>query len=107
MFDDKEWCSENFVHHRNIKMANEVRKQLAEVCQRVKVPLKSCGQDTTAIRKCVSIGMFKNAAELCADGTYRAVSRVYYLMTHPSQYLIALLITQGETLEVASFPIAN
>ncbi|KAG1714843.1 ATP-dependent RNA helicase DHX33 [Nymphon striatum] len=83
----KEWCKENYIHHRNIKMAIEVKKQLVEVCQNVKIPLKSCGQDTIPIRKCFATGMLKNTAEICPDGTYVALDTHYKTSIHPSSCL--------------------
>ena len=46
----QEWCRENFINHRNVKHAVEVRKQLRELCVRASLPLQSCGHDFTTIR---------------------------------------------------------
>lgn len=54
--------------------ASEVRKQLSEICQRNDIPLKSCGQSTELVRKCLISGYFMNIAELQRDKKYVLVS---------------------------------
>lgn len=83
----KEWCRENFINLRNLKHAVEVRKQLRELCVRAGLPLQSCGHDFTAIRKCLTQGLFTNAAELQCDGSYLTLDRKQTVAIHPSSCL--------------------
>ncbi|XP_072041884.1 ATP-dependent RNA helicase DHX33-like [Amphiura filiformis] len=84
---NKQWCFENFVHVRNMRQAVEVRQQLRTLCVRQHIPLKSCGQDTTSIRKCLVQGLFMNSAELQRDGTYLTLDRKQTVTIHPSSCL--------------------
>ncbi|KAK6182959.1 hypothetical protein SNE40_010524 [Patella caerulea] len=84
---NKQWCQENFINNRNMKTAMDVRKQLREICQRLELPLKSCGQDMTCIRKCMTIGYFMNAAELQATGEFITLSTRKPVSIHPSSAL--------------------
>lgn len=52
------WCHENFLNHRNLKYALEVRKQLHQVCQRNNVTLVSCNQDMDALRRYIYVFLF-------------------------------------------------
>ncbi|XP_041978610.1 ATP-dependent RNA helicase DHX33 isoform X2 [Aricia agestis] len=58
----KQWCKENYVHHKNIANACDIRRQLLEVCRRLNMPLASCGTDTDQILKCLMSGLFTNVA---------------------------------------------
>lgn len=84
---NKKWCTDNFVHHRNLLMAVEVRKQLSELCKHVGIPLKSCGQDTARVRKCLAYGLFLNAAELQREGGYNTLDTRQRVAIHPSSCL--------------------
>lgn len=85
---NREWCMENFINQRNMKTATEVRKQLHDICVRMDFPIKSCGNDSTTIRKCLAYGFFMNAAELQKDGSeYTSLSSRKTVSIHPSSVL--------------------
>ncbi len=84
---NKDWCHENFVNMRNMKNAMDVRRQLHEICVKQKLPLKSCGRDTTAIRKCLTVGFFMNTAELQKEGQYISLASRKGVAIHPSSCL--------------------
>ncbi|XP_071078637.1 ATP-dependent RNA helicase DHX33-like isoform X1 [Haliotis cracherodii] len=84
---NKDWCRENFINMRNMKTALEVRRQLRDIVQRQQLPIQSCGQDTTAIRRCLSTGFFMNAAELQRTGDYITLSVRKTVSIHPSSAL--------------------
>lgn len=67
------WCFENYVNYRNLLYAMEVRKQLAELCERMNIPLKSCGTVTIPVRKCLLAGLFLSVAEYQREGHYLTV----------------------------------
>lgn len=50
----KTWCQENFINNRNITYASEVRKQLAEICQRLQLEFSSCGNDFDQVHRRIS-----------------------------------------------------
>ena len=43
------WCYENFLNSRNLRTAQDVRKQLREICVRLDLSINSCGRETTPI----------------------------------------------------------
>lgn len=84
---NKQWCQENYIHMRNMKQVLDVRKQLREICVQQELPLQSCGQDTTRLRRCLTTGFFMNAAELQREGEYISLSSRKPITIHPSSAL--------------------
>lgn len=84
---NKEWCHENFINIRNMRLAMEVRKQLRGICCNLELPIESCGQDMAAIRKCLAFGFFMNAAELQKEGEFISLSSRKPVSIHPSSSL--------------------
>lgn len=41
----KVWCHENYLNGRNLTYANEVRKQLSDICKRQDLEFSSCGKN--------------------------------------------------------------
>lgn len=70
----KVWCHENFLHHRNLEYATEVRQQLAALAKRANLEKASCGTNTEQLRKALLEGLYDNLAELQRDQTYITVS---------------------------------
>ena len=51
-----QWCYENFIQHRSMKRARDVRDQLERLCERVEIELQTT-KDTVLIRKVrISVG---------------------------------------------------
>lgn len=73
----KVWCHENFLHHRNLEYAAEVRQQLATLAERANLEKASCGTNTEQLRKALLEGLYDNLAELQRDQTYITVSSFY------------------------------
>lgn len=73
----KVWCHENFLHHRNLEYATEVRQQLATLAERANLEKASCGTNTEQLRKALLDGLYDNLAELQRDQTYITVSSFY------------------------------
>lgn len=48
-----QWCYENFLQHRSLKRARDVRDQLAGLMARVEIDLVSGAGDTVGIRKVI------------------------------------------------------
>lgn len=57
-----------------MRLALEVRKQLRGICVKLELPIESCGQDFSVLRKCLAFGFFMNAAELQKEGEFISVS---------------------------------
>ena len=50
-----QWCYENFIQHRSMKRARDVRDQLMNLMDRVEIEIVSCGDDSVAIRNYVLV----------------------------------------------------
>ncbi|KAI7878861.1 P-loop containing nucleoside triphosphate hydrolase protein [Lichtheimia hyalospora FSU 10163] len=81
---DPEWCRENFINMRNMKIALDVRNQLIQFCERLGIPpTTSCGTDTDQVLKCFLTGFFQNTALLQPDGSYKSVAGSQLVKIHP------------------------
>ena len=81
---DIEWCKENFINIRNVKIALEVREQLVRFCERLDIPSQtSCGTETESVIKCFLTGFFQNTALLQPDGSYKSVTGNQTVKIHP------------------------
>lgn len=82
------WCRDNFVQHRSLKRAQEVRRQLLNIMDRHKLDIVSCGRATIRVQKAICSGFFRNAAKKDPQEGYRTIidSQVVYI--HPSSSLI-------------------
>lgn len=75
--EDQQWCYENFVNHRALKSADNVRQQLARIMARFN--LKLCSTDFNSrdyyvnIRKAMLAGYFMQVAHLERTGHYLTV----------------------------------
>lgn len=85
----KVWCHDNFLHHRNLEYAVEVRHQLAALADRANLERASCGTSTDRLRKALLEGLHDNLAELQRDQTYVTVSSKQPVSIHPSSTLHA------------------
>ncbi|KAI9563591.1 hypothetical protein GHT06_011055 [Daphnia sinensis] len=84
---NRNWCFENFVNYRNLLYAVEVRKQLAELCERTNIPMKSCNPQTEPIRRCLLAGLFLSVAEYQREGHYLTLGSRQTVTIHPSSVL--------------------
>ncbi|KAI8997091.1 P-loop containing nucleoside triphosphate hydrolase protein [Pilobolus umbonatus] len=81
---DLEWCRDNFINNRNMKVAMDVRDQLIRFCERIDIdPNRSCGTDTDTVLKCFLTGFFQNTALLQPDGSYKSVAGSQLVKIHP------------------------
>ncbi|KAI7903027.1 P-loop containing nucleoside triphosphate hydrolase protein [Cokeromyces recurvatus] len=81
---DIEWCRENFINNRNMKIAMEVRDQLIRFCERIDMdPNSTCGGETDNVLKCFLTGFFQNTALLQPDGSYKSVAGSQVVKIHP------------------------
>lgn len=52
------WCYENFIQHRALQRARDVREQLQGLLERVELEEKSCEGGDEPIRKAITSGFF-------------------------------------------------
>lgn len=63
------WCFENFIQHRSMNRARDVREQLVKLMDRVEIVITSDASNGIAIRKAITAGYFYNTARfvMCTD----------------------------------------
>jgi len=89
--DDSQWCWENFINHRTMKSADNVRSQLARIMRKYNLPLTSTDFNSkdyyTNIKRCLCTGFFMQAAHLERAGQYLTVKDSQLVSLHPSSCL--------------------
>jgi len=88
---DQTWCYENFINHRSLKAASNVRLQLSRIMQRFNLELKSTefssSQYYVNIRRALLVGFFMKVAHLEKNGNYLTVKDNQVVALHPSTCL--------------------
>ncbi|RUS74189.1 hypothetical protein EGW08_018057 [Elysia chlorotica] len=82
-----QWCYENYIQHRSMKRARDVRDQLEGLLERVEIELTSNPTDTIAIRKAITAGYFYHTVRLSKGGQYKTVKSQQTVMVHPNSCL--------------------
>lgn len=86
--EDAGWCRQNFINHRTMKSAEDVRKQLGRIMQRFEIPLISTDFESKEyyvnIRKALVAGFFMQVAHLERTGHYLTVKDNQAVSLHPS-----------------------
>ncbi|KAL5012827.1 hypothetical protein ScPMuIL_011378 [Solemya velum] len=82
-----QWCYENFIQHRSMKRARDVRDQLEGLVERVEIEMTSNPSDTIAIRKAITAGFFYHTARLDKSGNYKTVKHHQTVLVHPNSSL--------------------
>ncbi|VDL75250.1 unnamed protein product [Nippostrongylus brasiliensis] len=82
----QQWCIENFVQHRTMKKARDIRDQLEGLLERVEIEPKS-SSCTIAIRKAITAGYFYNCSKLDNSGHYKTVKHKHTVHVHPNSCL--------------------
>lgn len=80
------WCVDNYIQHRSMKRARDVREQLEDMLARVEVELVE-NEDDVKIRKAITSGFFYNTAKLEGSGSYKTVKHRQSVQIHPSSCL--------------------
>jgi pre-mRNA-splicing factor ATP-dependent RNA helicase DHX15/PRP43 len=74
---NRTWCYDNFLNHRSMKAADNVRTQLSRIMRRFNLPLVSTEFNSPDyylnIRKALVAGFFMQAAHLERTGHYLTV----------------------------------
>ncbi|KAJ2060651.1 hypothetical protein GGI17_003619 [Coemansia sp. S146] len=86
-----QWCRLHFLSSRILEQADRVSRQLEGYLIRMGYSRErcrqSCGQDFSRLQKCLTSGLFANAAKLEVDGSYRLFRGGPALWVHPSSVL--------------------
>ncbi|XP_075486102.1 putative pre-mRNA-splicing factor ATP-dependent RNA helicase DEAH5 [Primulina tabacum] len=78
------WCFENFVQSRSLRRAQDVRKQLLSIMDKLKLDVVSAGKNFTKIRKAIAAGFFFHAARKDPQEGYRTLVDNQPVYLHPS-----------------------
>ena len=78
------WCFENFIQHRSLKRAQDIRKQMLGIMDRHKLDVISCGKNTTKVQKAICSGFFRNVAKRDPQDGYRTLVDNQVVYVHPS-----------------------
>ncbi|KAB8627264.1 hypothetical protein FH972_026097 [Carpinus fangiana] len=81
------WCRENFIQARSMKRARDVRDQLITILQRHRLPIVSCGRDSTRVRQALCAGYFRNAARKDPTEGFKTLVEGTPVYMHPSSAL--------------------
>eukprot|EP01120_Amphizonella_sp_Union-15-10_P015582 TRINITY_DN8051_c0_g1_i2.p1 TRINITY_DN8051_c0_g1~~TRINITY_DN8051_c0_g1_i2.p1 ORF type:complete len:705 (-),score=150.45 TRINITY_DN8051_c0_g1_i2:146-2260(-) len=86
--EDPNWCYENFINHRSLKSADNVRQQLVRIMKRFNIPLNSTEFTSKDyypnIRKALVCGFFMRVAHLERNGHYLTIKDNQVVALHPS-----------------------
>ncbi|KAJ3559315.1 hypothetical protein NM688_g422 [Phlebia brevispora] len=84
----KAWCQKQYINFRCLTEAMDIRKQLREVCEKVKIDWRtSCGDNEQPLLKSLVCGLVQNAAFLQPDGSYKQVMGPSVVKIHPGSAL--------------------
>lgn len=86
----KQWCHENFLNYKALRRAEQIRHQILKLLKKFNVPIESCSGRTEVVCRCITAGLFPNAAYLHHSGVYRTVRGGQELHIHPSSVLYTL-----------------
>ena len=78
------WCNENYIDSKNMRRAQDVRKQLVQIMERYKFKLTSCHKEYQRARKAVAAGFFQNAAKKDHTEGYKTLMDNHTVFIHPS-----------------------
>lgn len=81
------WCYENFIQARSLKRAQDVRKQLVMIMDRLNLDIVSAGKNYVKIRKAIVSGFFVHAAKRDPQEGYRTLVDGQQVFIHPSSSL--------------------
>jgi ATP-dependent RNA helicase DHX8/PRP22 len=81
------WCYDNFIQARNMRRAQDVRKQLVDILERHKHPILSAGRNYNLVRRALCAGFFRNVARKDPQEGYKTVVEGTPCYIHPSSAL--------------------
>eukprot|EP01098_Paradermamoeba_levis_P014388 TRINITY_DN6845_c0_g2_i5.p1 TRINITY_DN6845_c0_g2~~TRINITY_DN6845_c0_g2_i5.p1 ORF type:complete len:275 (+),score=81.02 TRINITY_DN6845_c0_g2_i5:243-1067(+) len=89
--ESPDWCYENFINHRTMKAAENVRQQLSRIMKRFDLQMISTDFNSKDyyinIRKAIVAGFFMQVAHLERNNSYLTVKDNQSVSLHPSSCL--------------------
>jgi len=82
-----QWCFENYLQHRLLNKARDVREQLVGLCERVEVDALTSSTDPEMVCKAMTAGYFYNTARMGRTGEYKTTKQQHTVYIHPSSVL--------------------
>ncbi|KAL1915012.1 uncharacterized protein VTP21DRAFT_7717 [Calcarisporiella thermophila] len=86
--EDPKWCNENFLSHRSLKTADNVRQQLKRIMERFGLGIVSISPEDRSysvnIRKALVAGYFMHVAHVDRNGRYLTIKDNQRVELHPS-----------------------
>ncbi|GFE54281.1 DEAD-box family helicase [Babesia ovis] len=84
------WCYENFVQHKSLRRARDIRDQLVELMKRIEIEIISNCNDTDAMLMSITAGLFTQAAVRSGpknNASYRTLKQPQNVDIHPQSAL--------------------
>ncbi|CAG5093770.1 Similar to DHX35: Probable ATP-dependent RNA helicase DHX35 (Homo sapiens) [Cotesia congregata] len=81
------WCQKYFLNFKGLKRATEIRSKMRIMMKNLNIPLRSSNGDLQLILRCLTAGLFPNAAFLHYTGVYKTVRGDRDLYIHPNSCL--------------------
>lgn len=84
------WCNENFIQHRQLRRAGEVRQQLEQLLAQHRMPTVSAAGNMDLVRQAIVAGFFSHAARRdAAEGCFRTLVEQTPVNVHPSSSIFS------------------
>ncbi|GAB7364152.1 hypothetical protein MBLNU230_g4703t1 [Neophaeotheca triangularis] len=81
------WCTAHFLHPKGLRRAQEIRNQVADIMNFLKLPIVSCGYDLDVVRECICSGYYHQAAKRRGLGEYINLRTSVTVQLHPTSAL--------------------
>ncbi|TPX30901.1 hypothetical protein SmJEL517_g05644 [Synchytrium microbalum] len=81
------WCYENYIQARQMRRAQDVRKQLLGMLDRYHHDVVSCGRNVSSVVKAICSGFFRHAAKKDPQEGYKTLAEGTPVHVHPSSAL--------------------
>ena len=91
--EKKQWCWDNFINDRSMQSADNVRRQLTGIMNKLQLPIVTTDTrgngkfDYTAVRMALTSGMFMQVAYLQKGGNYLTVKDNQVVYIHPGSVI--------------------
>ncbi|KAJ2720098.1 DEAH-box ATP-dependent RNA helicase prp22 [Coemansia sp. Benny D115] len=82
------WCFDNFLQHRRLRTASDIRKQMVGIMDRYKQDIVSCGErNFDPVRRALCAGFFRHTAKRDPQEGYKTLVEGTPVYIHPSSAL--------------------
>ena len=75
-----QWCYENFIQHRSMKRARDIREQVEGLCERVEIEVTSCNNESINIRKVSHINSRRGVFISKHDSAVSGVENIHVIL---------------------------